>query len=337
MSDPNDLGYIAIPITLTDVVDAFAIVQLINIAMLTKTVDDRIRPVAIMTKQTYDHQEGCYVDSEPSILFRSESGQSRLRRFGHQKHMTILKEFCMTGSRLKVKVVHGNPHAGSNDPYYHSRFLRQYKRELKKAWSGDEIQDDSLTTAVTVSKLLGCALQRQEEENFWSAVQARSDYLRTGMGGCLSVPTFVQDAAVFQVVTYHNAEICSRVAREMRRRHGIPPWYSVRVSNQGCNANQILVSIYPVSHPGEQICCWKECVGHIIATGRINGRFSRDRLAGESPTWQLFPVMHFSSSQSLLESFSTNGEPLVFCHTLDPYVHTEFPNSAPCHRITDHQ
>lgn len=326
---PGDtFGYLAMIRSLTDVVDAFAIARLIKPDRSTNNVDDMIRPVAIMTKQTRDHQSGCYIDSEPSILFRSESGQSRLRQSVCEQKFRILKEFYMTGSGVRVYVVHGNPNDGSGDPHYDSRCLRWHKRELRKAWSGDEIQDDSLTTAVTVSKILGCALKRREEENFWRAVQARGSYLSKCMGNHPSVPTFVQDVAVFQVVTRHNPEIRGRVAREIRRRHGIPAWYNVRVSNQGCQTNQILVSISPVSRPGEIIHRWKEYVGCNHPAEGGGGHLRYNRLVEESTTREKFPIMHFSStSQSLLQSFSPNGEPLVFCHILDPYVHKTLPNS----------
>ena len=267
------LGYFVTTRSLSDLIDAFAIIELIKTSSVTTQVDDIIRPVEVYTKIIHD-ESGKMSHGEPSIIFRSESGAFPMdikSPFEYtNKQMLTLSNVAMHGTKLNMFVVCGEPTNRIGEVFLNwPSWGGIHKYALHKANSVDQIRKVNQFVAFKIADIIGDELSREQERSFWDAVNSRcSFFTRTRyavvIDDKLPQPTFAEDVASFLKNSATGPPLpdtVSRINRGLRTRYNIPMDRNIILrKDKYCNSKQIMVKVLGKTlRSGEKcIYSWRE-------------------------------------------------------------------------------
>lgn len=339
----NPLGYFVTTRSVPDLIDAFAIIELIKMSSVTTQVDDIIRPVRVYAKRIYDFESGKVRHKEPSIMFRSESGAFPVEikpPFEYSnKQMLTLSNVAMYGTKVNMFVVCGEPknRLGEVINNWSGDGFEEYV--LHKAKSTDQIRSVCEHTAFKVSHIIGDELSRNQEHSFWDAVNSRcSFFTRTRhavvIDDKLTKPTFAEDVASFVPNPAKGSpapEIVYRIKHRLRMRYNISTDKHILLrKDKHCSSKQIIVKVSGKTRRCGEKCiyCWKECSDlpaseHVKWSLNVEATDDAFRLCTVKPVQEKealpkkFVRPEFPTRQALYEAFAARSR----CSDSDNHYH----------------
>lgn len=329
------LGYFVTIRSLADLVDAFAIIQLIKTSSVTTQVDDIIRPVRVYTKRIYDYESGKIYHKEPSIMFRAESDAFPMDikpPFEYSnKQMLTLSNVAMYGTKVNVFVVCGEPTNRIGEVFLNWRGGGLQQDILEKADSVDKIRKVNQFVAFKIADIIGDELSREQERSFWEAVNSRcSFFTRTRhavvIDDKLPQPTFAEDVTSFlmEAPFFYGSEwedVVARINRGLRTRYNISMDKRITLrKDKRCNSKQIIVKVLGKTLRGREKCIytWKENASlpaceHVKWALNVEATNDAFRLCAAKPMPQKnalpekFVKPEFPTRQALYEAFATRS------------------------------